>query len=154
MGTTKLVRRLAAAAGVAAVAVASAGGAWVASAAGDKGPSPSASSSASVDDAALRAQKMADSQKAGEKTQSPQPAESGKPSGGILADARAAGIVATSLGVSHQAAATALTQLIGLAGTKGSLDPSSDGFRAVAAGLGVTPEKLALALDDLKRGLA
>jgi len=136
------------------VAVAAAGGAWAASGAGDKGPSPSASSSVSVDDAALRAQKMADAQKAGEKTQSPQPAASGKPSGGILADERAAGIVATSLGVSHEAAAAALSRLIPLAAAKGGLDPHSDGFVAVATGLGVTPERLAQALDDLKRGLA
>jgi hypothetical protein len=154
MGTTKLVRRIAAAAGVAAVGLASAGAALAADANGAKGPSPTASSSVSVDDAALRAEKMADAAKEGDsKTPpSPQPGASGAASGGILADQRAAGIVATSLGVSHDAAAAALTQLIPL--SKGGLDPHSDGFRAVATGLGVTPEKLAQALDDLKRGLA
>ncbi|OJV83553.1 MAG: hypothetical protein BGO37_09915 [Cellulomonas sp. 73-92] len=146
MVMTKLVRRVAAAAGVAAVAVASAGAAWVAGGNGDKGPSPTASSSVSVDDQALRAQKMADLQK-------PRPAESARPSGGILADERAAGLVASSLGVSHDAAEAALTQLIPLSGAKGGLDPHGDGFRAVATGLGVTPERLAQAIDDLKRGL-
>lgn len=135
-----LIRRLAIVATITAAAAVSGGATWAAS---GQPPSPAASSSAAPDDQALRSAKSA----------TPRPAASGPATGGILGDPRAAGIVATYLGVTPDAAATALRALVPPTGAKGGLDPRSAGFGSAAQGLGVTPERLAQAIDDLKRSL-
>jgi hypothetical protein len=70
--------------------------------------------------------------------------------GNLLADPRAAGLVASNLGVSTSAATRALAALIPLSNQMGGLDPNSSGFAVVAADLGVSAPRLADAITALK----
>jgi len=58
--------------------------------------------------------------------------------------------LATQLGVSHSAAQRAMNQINGLSGRNG-VDPASPAFAAIARELGVTPARLAAALDAAKQ---
>jgi hypothetical protein len=58
--------------------------------------------------------------------------------------------LATQLGVSHSAAQRTMNQIDALSGNSG-VDSASPGFAAIAHGLGVTPARLAAALDAAKQ---
>ena len=58
--------------------------------------------------------------------------------------------LATQLGVSHSAAQRVFNQLDALSGT-GGVDPASPAFAAIAHDLGVSPARLAAALDAAKQ---
>jgi hypothetical protein len=105
----------------------------------------SGSQSNPVDDKALQADKIA--------ATGPHSSAARPRGGGILADPRAAGLVAANLGVSTAAAQRALDALIPLASAKGGLDPHSAGFQAIATNLGVSAQRLGEAIDALKRGM-
>ena len=59
--------------------------------------------------------------------------------------------LASQLGVSHSAAQSAMNQIESL--DRGGVDPSSPAFAAIAHGLGVTPTRLAAALDAAKQAV-
>jgi hypothetical protein len=61
--------------------------------------------------------------------------------------------LATQLGVSTAAAQRAVNQLDALSGT-GGVDPTSPAFAAIARDLGVTPARLAAALEAVKKSEA
>ncbi|MFI7466145.1 hypothetical protein [Nonomuraea sp. NPDC049646] len=61
--------------------------------------------------------------------------------------------LAAELGVGHDRALRAVKELDALS-EKGRVDPDSAGFGAVAAHLGVTPDRLEQALRNVKRALA
>jgi hypothetical protein len=61
--------------------------------------------------------------------------------------------LAARLGVSHSAAQRAFNQLDALSG-RGGIDPASPAFAVIAHELGVSPARLAAALDAVKRSLA
>jgi hypothetical protein len=105
------------------------------------------SSGTSLNDRALQSAKAAS-------TTSTDSSVANQHGGGILADPRAAGVIASDLGVTPDDAAQALDGLIAMAAQKGGLDPRSNGFVAVASRLGVSPQRLAEAIDALKRALA
>jgi len=65
----------------------------------------------------------------------------------------AAAALASTLGVSIPTAQSALQRIGALSG-KGGVDPESVDFAAIAHDLGVSPERLAGALDDVKRAAA
>ena len=67
-------------------------------------------------------------------------------------DARVTGLLAARLGVSDAVARTVADQLRTLAGPKGSLSPADPAFIAIARGAGVTPQQLAGALAEAKKG--
>ena len=58
--------------------------------------------------------------------------------------------LASQLGVSHAAAQRAFSQIDAL-GNRNGVDPASPAFAAIAHGLGVTPTRLAAALDAAKQ---
>jgi hypothetical protein len=58
--------------------------------------------------------------------------------------------LATQLGVSHSAAQRAMNQINALSGRNG-VDPANPAFAAIAHELGVTPARLAAALDAAKQ---
>jgi predicted DNA binding protein len=60
--------------------------------------------------------------------------------------------LASQLGVSHSAAQRALNELNALSDRNG-VDPASPAFAAIAHQLGVTPSRLAAALDAAKQAL-
>jgi hypothetical protein len=60
--------------------------------------------------------------------------------------------LATQLGVSHSAAQRAMNQIDSLSDRNG-VDPASPAFAAIAHQLGVTPARLAAALDAAKQAL-
>jgi hypothetical protein len=60
--------------------------------------------------------------------------------------------LATQLGVSHSAAQRAMNQIDALSDRNG-VDPASPAFAAIAHELGVTPARLAAALDAAKQAL-
>jgi hypothetical protein len=60
--------------------------------------------------------------------------------------------LATQLGVSHSAAQRAMNQIDALSDRNG-VDPASPAFAAIAHQLGVTPARLAAALDAAKQAL-
>ncbi|HEY7486365.1 MAG TPA: hypothetical protein VH912_18015 [Streptosporangiaceae bacterium] len=77
-----------------------------------------------------------------------------QPSQGTDADLpKLAKILAADLGISDQAATDALRQLAQM-GRTGGIKPKSPEFAALARRLGVSPERLATALDTVKRGVA
>jgi hypothetical protein len=59
--------------------------------------------------------------------------------------------LASQLGVSHSAAQSAMNQLAAL--SREGVDPASPAFAAIAHGLGVTPTRLAAALDAAKQAV-
>ena len=59
--------------------------------------------------------------------------------------------LASQLGVSHSAAQSAMNQIESL--DRGGVDPASPAFAAIAHGLGVTPTRLAAALDAAKQAV-
>jgi hypothetical protein len=65
----------------------------------------------------------------------------------------AAAALASTLGVSIPAAQSALQRIGALSG-KGGIDPKSADFAAIAHDAGVSPERLAAALDEVKRAAA
>jgi hypothetical protein len=60
--------------------------------------------------------------------------------------------LASQLGVSHSAAQAAMNQLNALSDRNG-VDPASPAFAAIARNLGVTPTRLAAALDAAKQAV-
>jgi hypothetical protein len=70
-----------------------------------------------------------------------------------LTGGSAAAALAKNLGISTPAAQSAFQRIIALNGKDG-VDPHSAGFAAIAHDLRVSPERLAAALDDVKRALA
>jgi hypothetical protein len=65
----------------------------------------------------------------------------------------ATGVLASRLGVSRSAAHHALEQIAGLSG-KGGVGPTSAAFARIAHELGVSPARLAAALDAVKQSMA
>ena len=77
----------------------------------------------------------------------------GEPAGNSLTGPSAVAALAARLGVSTSAARHALQQIGALSGTHG-VDPASTAFAAIAHQLGVSPTRLAGALDGVKKSMA
>jgi hypothetical protein len=71
----------------------------------------------------------------------------------VTAPAAEVDALATRLGVSHSAVQRALNRLAALSG-EGGVDPTSPAFAMIAHDLGVSPARLAAALDAVKQSLA
>jgi hypothetical protein len=113
---------------------------------GKPGPSPTASSSAQPSKSpAAGPTPLPDSSAAAMKNAARQ---SRALQSGIMQSMVAA--LATQLGVSHSAAQRAMNQINALSDRNG-VDPASPAFAAIAHQLGVTPARLAAALDAAKQ---
>jgi len=77
----------------------------------------------------------------------------GEHAGSSLTGPSAVAALAARLGVSTSAARHALQQIIALSGKDG-VDPASTAFAAIARNLGVSPARLAGALDGVKESAA
>jgi hypothetical protein len=66
-----------------------------------------------------------------------------------LFDSKAVAVMAAQLGISTDQARNGLDQIQRLA-AKGSIDPADPAFVAIARSVGVTPKRLASALDQVK----
>lgn len=74
-----------------------------------------------------------------------------------LFDSKAVAVMAAQLGTGTDQARTVLDQIQRLAakgGAKGSIDPFDPAFVTIARNAGVTPQRLASALDQVKKAAA